>query len=316
MNPYKKAFQEPANLIGLAAVVASSFAFLQPDIAAVGAVIEAAYLLFIPTTKWYMNRLTGLSSVSSNMSDAERLAAKVATLPTDLQARYTRLVQLRTDIESKLKQQVSFPTEVVAKLDTLMTQFVDLGITQTQFITYLQSLVSAASTKGAIQSSSGQSVQYPPIAGSRTSQYYQGNNYRDAVPQQQPLDFNQLSLQATAKTEKWVQWAVGRAQSEYNDELNRLDPDSETDPALKDIKIKRVDIISRRNEHLTKLSKGILNSLMQMQLIEDTVGLIDDQVSTQSPEQVVSEIDSLMQQTDILTKSLSDVQQMYTSQGV
>lgn len=57
VHRHREAFKENANLVGLATSVALSAALLTPLPLLVGLVAEAAYLLFIPDTKWFESRL-------------------------------------------------------------------------------------------------------------------------------------------------------------------------------------------------------------------------------------------------------------------
>lgn len=53
----KTAFNEQENMIGIAAFVGASIFLLNPVPLIIGAALEVAYLLFVPDSNWYANKL-------------------------------------------------------------------------------------------------------------------------------------------------------------------------------------------------------------------------------------------------------------------
>ena len=312
MNPYKEALKEPGNLIGVATVVAAAAALVSPLPVLIGVVAEAAWLLFAPETPWYQSRLRARMQSASNAAlggavDAQQRDSLLAALPPELQQRYQRLARIRVQIEQKVRAQVSFTPEVLSKLDRLLAQFLDFCTTEMQFRTYLQNLVAEQG---------GPSMDFPTVADRYVPpSYARPNSPQTRASRGAPVDLNDISAHG-GSADQWAQWAVGRIQQRFSNELNKLDPDSETDPTLKELKQKRVDVLTRRSEYVGRFGKALVNLSMQLQLIEDTFGLINDEVSTRSPDQVVGEIDNLMMQTDTLTKSLQEVGELYARAGV
>src|SRR4051812_22647304 len=95
------AFMENFNTVGLAAAVAVSAATLNPLPILACMVVEAAYLLFVPDSKWYQARL-------SERYDKEVLARRqklkeqvFPTLGSDVQARFERLELVRSQINGQ-----------------------------------------------------------------------------------------------------------------------------------------------------------------------------------------------------------------------
>jgi len=97
-NRYLEAFKESHNAIGIAAVVALCAATLNPIPLVAGLVLEAAYLLIVPDSKWYAARL---AKKYDGEIEERRRKLKEQTLPTlrpELQQRFARLETLRQQI--------------------------------------------------------------------------------------------------------------------------------------------------------------------------------------------------------------------------
>ncbi len=307
-NPYTEALKEPANLIGFATLAATSLAVNNPLPVLCGIVVEAAYLLFVPETKWYRDRLTNRGQSKTSLAWQVRRDQVLSTLRPDLQSRFRRLEIARAQIDTKVRSQVSFKPEMLDKLDQLLLQFLDFCATETTFRTYLSDLID--------QLSVNDGARPQPIFDSRPGyippQYTKVRNYdQQYYASPEPLAGNVPKRKpgSDLSPDNWVTWAVNQIQLKFNAQLNQLNPESETDPALKELKQKRADVLSRRNDHVAQMGKAIVNLDLQVQLIEDTFGLINDEVSTRNPDQVIGEIDSLMLQTETLTKTLQEIGQ-------
>ena len=55
------------------------------------------------------------------------------------------------------------------------------------------------------------------------------------------------------------------------------------------------------------MGKTLTNLSYQLQLVEDTFGLINDEVRARSPEQVLSDIDDVVSQTDVMARTLEEI---------
>ena len=137
---YLEAFKESYNAIGLATAAAVSLALLNPLPLLAGLVAEAAYLLVVPDTKWYMARL-------AKRYDAEveerRRKLKEQTLPLlqpETRERFLRLEELRKQIDTQSQPDKAWFREVLRKLDYLLDKFLTFSAKEAQFRAYLQSL--------------------------------------------------------------------------------------------------------------------------------------------------------------------------------
>jgi hypothetical protein len=63
----------------------------------------------------------------------------------------------------------------------------------------------------------------------------------------------------------------------------------------------------RRRQYVSQIGEILSNLNMQLHLMEDTFGLINDEIRARSPEQVLADIDDVVNQTDNLTETLQEV---------
>src|SRR5690349_618267 len=113
----KEAFLEGFNTVGLAGAAAASLALLNP-LPLIGAlVVEAAYLLFVPDSKWYEKRLA--AKYDQEVIDRRRkLRDQVfPTFSSQMQARFSRLELMRDQIGSQTLDGRMIFREVLRKLD-------------------------------------------------------------------------------------------------------------------------------------------------------------------------------------------------------
>src|ERR1044072_4397731 len=124
-SKYAIAFKENANTIGLGALVALSAAMLNPLPLIGGLVAEAAYMLFVPDSKWYGKRL---QKKYDEANEERRRKLKEQILPTlspAMRDRYLRLEETRDQIYADAASSERRPwfADVIKKLDFLLEKF-------------------------------------------------------------------------------------------------------------------------------------------------------------------------------------------------
>ena len=136
-NRYLAALQEQYNLLGLGSLVAISAATLNPVPILVGLVAEAAYLIFVPDTKWFESRLSRQHDAEVR---AQREQLKNEILPKlrpTLQTRFAKLEEERADIDRQAAADKLWMREVLRKLDFLLDKFLQFALKDEQFRVYL-----------------------------------------------------------------------------------------------------------------------------------------------------------------------------------
>jgi hypothetical protein len=90
----------------------------------------------------------------------------------------------------------------------------------------------------------------------------------------------------------------------------------ESNPHNQALLQKRSEVLERRSQYVGQLGDILINVNQQLCLMEDTFGLINDEIRARSPEQVLAEIDDLVTQTDRLTDTLLKVAPFDTGEAV
>jgi hypothetical protein len=288
-NRYLEAFKESYNAVGLASAAAVSAALLNPLPLLAALVVEAAYLLFVPDSKWYDARLSARYD-SEVVERRKRLKEQVfPSLGADIQARFTRLEMVRDQIASQTHEGKRWFREVLRKLDYLLEKFLLFAEKEVQFDRYLQATLDEAEGVDPI----------PPI---QELQPQKKAKKRDA--EARPM---RGSLESR---DEWIKSVIERIKESYDGELENIDRllegsgENLHNQAVLD---KRREVIIRRKQYIEKIGETLINLGHQLALIQDTFGLINDEIRARSPEQVLADIEDVVHQTDTLTDVLQSV---------
>jgi len=267
-NRYVAAISENANVLGVASVVALSAALWSVPLLLAGLVAEAAYLIFVPDSKWFEKRLSAKNDAEV---EAHRARIKAETLPRlrpSLRARFDKLEAARREIERQAAPDKRWMREVLRKLDFLLEKFLQFALKDQQFRNYLLD--------------AQQEVHPTPMPKSRD-----------------PLELN----------DKWTRDCVQFLQASYTRDLDQLQAqrDDEGDESTKAILEKRLEVLGRRRDFIARIGKIVGNLTQQLALLEDTFGLISDELLARAPEQVLGDIDDVVSQTNAMTQVLEEL---------
>ncbi len=327
-NRYLEAFKEGYNVLGLTAAVAASAALLNPLPLLVGLVAEAAYILFVSDSRWYQVRLAKRFDADIEKRRAELKMRVLPTLQPSMQERFARLETVRASINDQAQEQPDWFREVLRKLDFLLEKFLHFAAKDAQFHQYLQSVLSqecgittlsqmngsanfpsfnvtpqqAAAQLG---SNRGLAGTLPPSPAPRSSRAH------GQVPLAPNVPSNAVATSVLAQAsggEKWTQSAIGNIQAHYDLELEELkaNAQNESDASTRAVLEKRLDVLGRRREFIGKIGRIQTNLLHQLSLVEDTFGLISDEIRAQPPEQVLADINDVVSQTNTMTQLLEE----------
>jgi hypothetical protein len=282
-NRYVEAFKESHNAIGIAAIVALCAATLSPLPLIAGLVLEAAYLLVVPDSKWYAARL---AKKFDGEIEERRRKLKAQTLPTlrpELQQRFAHLETLRRQIGDRPADEERWFREVLRKLDYLTDKFLQFASKEAQFHSYLQELL------GEVRN-----------AASKPFDSY------DFDPPRRKVHTASKSSHADAMR---VADIVTEIQTSYDHDQEevRAALEQEEDYDTKAILQKRLDVLQKRHDFAGKTGKILTNLDHQLQLVEDTFGLINDEIRARSPEQLLSDIEEVVVASNTMTSALEEI---------
>jgi hypothetical protein len=298
-NRVAEAFKEGFNMVGLGGAVALSAALLNPLPLIVGLVAEAAYLLFVPDSKWYLSRLSKRDDAAVAARRADLKARVFPEIAESTRKRFERLEGIRAQLgaQADLDDQDWF-RQVVRRLDYLLEKFLLFARKETQFRDYLGSVLDEVRTAqgrghGAVERDDEGRVIVNDRRASRKGKRG-GDGDADAPP---PISGDRI-----VETVEFIQ-------DHYDGEIATLTERraAEEDRNTQAVLEKRGDVLTQRREYVGKIGKILTNLRHQMDLLEDSFGLINDQVRARPPEQVLADIEGVVYQTDSMTKLLEEL---------
>ena len=237
------------------------------------------------------------------------------TLRPDLQRRFLRLEALRQQIGTLSMGEKTWFLEILRKLDYLLDKFLQFATKEGQFRAYLASILAeargefigpATKTGGrpawlddAFDKGKGTDLNKQPARRGATTQ----NGVSRASAQ--PLK----GVQSYEQSEKWVQETVAQVQKHYDDETEKLRAllKDEKDDGTQAVLEKRCEVLDRRREFVGKMGRILQNLNQQLELLEDTFGLISDEIRARPPEQVLADIEDVVTQTNTMTQVLEEI---------
>lgn len=277
---HKEAFLESFNTIGLAGAAALSAALLNPIPILAALVAEAAYLLFVPDSKWYEKRLAERYDAEV-VERRKRLQEQIfPSLSNSMKGRFMRLATLRDQIgEQKFDGRMVY-REVLRKLDYLLEKFLMFASKEVEFENYLRSMREEVGPANPLK---------PPPVSKGKKLLFDLTDLRDR--------------------DEWIRDASDDIASHYKREIESIDKLVLEDGNLHNQAVleKRKEVLSRRGQYVVRIGEILINLSHQLHLMEDTFGLINDEIRARSPEQVLADIEDVVYQTENLTESMADV---------
>jgi hypothetical protein len=298
-----QALKENFNLVGLSTAAAVSAALLNPLPLLVGLVAEAAYLLFVPDSRWYEARIARRHDAEVEARRAQLKAEVLPALRSELQERFARLETTRAEIAEQPTSRESWFAQILRKLDYLLEKYLLFGSREAQFRKYLESVLGEVRLENRLPAEKLGFIIEVTDTGSK-------RRVRGRPAETADAD-GRAPVPALPRdpAERWVRVTVDEIQAHYSAETEdvRGQLDGETDQNTRAVLEKRLEVLDRRRDGIGKIGRILLNLGQQLRLLEDTFGLINDEIRARSPEQVLSEIEEVVGQTESMTRLLEEI---------
>jgi hypothetical protein len=297
LNPYAEAAKETANVLGMSGLTALSLATLNPLPLLVGAVAEAAYLLTVPDTDWYRNIVKGRERAMYKQAILDRREGikqqVIPTLSPSVAQRFAKLEKLRTQIESEVGQGTTLYDDILVRLDELLERFLTMASTDQHFCAYLSGLESKIADELRTERSSratGPKAEARPLSTS---------------PGQA------ASQQSGSPAPGWVTQLETFICAHYDAERQRLEGEQteQVDDDTRQVLEKRAQVLAQRSEYVHKIARILAKLQAQIDLLEDTFGLISDQIRARPPQEVLSEVEDVVMRTTLNSEVLNELAQ-------
>jgi hypothetical protein len=295
VNRYLEAFKEQHNLIGLSTAVAASMALMNPLPLLIGLVAEAAYLMLYADSKWYEARLAKRFDAEVALRRQQLRQEIFPQLSPAMIGRFERLENVRRDIDAQAQDDAQWFREILRKLDFLLEKFLHFAAKEAQFRDYLQAARDHAQPNARVSAPQNSSVR-PLRQGQAPNAHLK------------PSAATAVSDAATA----WVRETVDIVQASYDGGIAQVEAqaahaEKDGDDVTGAVLEKRLDVLRRRREFVGKIGRIQTNLSHQLALVEDTFGLISDELRARPPEQVLADIEDVVSQTNAMTQILEEV---------
>jgi len=258
--------------------------FGEPLLLLVAASLEFCYLVYVPPTPWYARRLRQRRE-GAILSRREAEKARVfPLLCTAMRDRYQRLEIMHRRAYEQTRELHRWFDDAPRQFDYLLDIFLEFAGKQTIFLQYL-------------------AFMQEEVCGKRLPELKEFNPYRTAI--------------ALDPDAPWVEEALRGIRGKYADELAELQAKIDGGGADAALPAKHAEILTRRSEFIERLARTLANINRQLRLLEDTFGLINDEMLARKPEkEIIADIEDVVSQTDAMArvlKEMSDSEQVIRS---
>lgn len=297
------AFKEQENMIGMSVFLAASIFLLNPVPLIIGTALEVAYILFVPDSNWYSNRL---ETKQRKLVEERRfeLSHKFRYSATrENVAKYQELESVRAQLDDDYVLRPDW-RDVINRLDTLLEKYVEFGLQDIRLREYLTSLSKQADENI-------NNISKPKTKGE--------TKLRDRLSE---IEFNADSF--TDKNVRWVEEQMASIRFYFQNQEHTIQQlIAEEDARIttgtgninnRDILQKRLEIQAMSLNQAEKIGQGLVNLNQQMVLMEETIRLINGQIKSKQPGQVLLDIENLVNQSETVSNFLHEIAPFETSE--
>jgi hypothetical protein len=293
---YSQAFNEPANLIGISAFAALSIMLLNPIPFILGAALEAVYMLFVPDSALYASRLD-IQRKKETTDNREALKQKVfQTTDSEFASHYRELEAVRSQLDDDYTARPDW-RDVIDRLDTLLSKYLEFGLQDYRLRQYITTLSAQAEQE------------LPGLLKPKTKE---NDELRSRLAQGQDAANN-----FSDETVRWVESKMSSIRLYFQSQINSIQQlvnEEEMRIAAgtgnqnnRDTLQKRIEIQNMMLKQAEKIGQGLVNLNQQMALMEETIRLINGQIKSKQPGQVLLDIENLVDQSETVSNFLQDI---------
>lgn len=292
----KTAFNEQENMIGMAAFAGLSIFLLNPIPLIIGAAIEVAYLLFVPDSNWYNNKLVARQK---ELAKERRDALKQKVYESGGQEyleKYTQLESVRTQLDDDYTSRPDW-RDVIDRLDTLLGKYLEFSLQDARLRQYLDSLSDQAEQglPGLLKPKNKETTELR----ARLMQSQQAaENFSDETVRWVETEMASIRM--------YFQSQISAIQQLINEEEIRIAAGT-GNANNRDTLQKRIEIQTMSLNQAEKIGQGLVNLNQQMALMEETIRLINGQIKSKQPGQVLLDIENLVDQSETVSNFLHDI---------
>lgn len=285
-NKYKLAFQDQSNWFIGGVTAMLLLATGNPGAILLGMFAEVAYMMVYPDSPGFQKKLSDAKKAREKAMWDEKRGDMLKALGSGTRDRYNKLLTIQHKIDQELsgKELASSVTDQVANL---VDRFLLFASKDVDLRSYIEDTVDKAKDEGF-------DVQHAARKPNADAE----------------APFEYTSAKPADSVEEWAQTKARVLRMYYSDQIQRLQasidsrhPDDVTIVTLK----QRLDIANQRLSQAQNICNSVIMINGQMSVMEDTLGLINDNLRARPPRQILSDVQGVVDQTQDLFSFLSDV---------
>ena len=262
----------------------------------IGGLFEAAYLLFVSDSTWYSNRLE--ARAKAQIGERREILKQKVFQQTgyDFKQKYEELEAVRLQLDDDYVARPDWRS-VIDRLDTLLGKYLEFGLQDARLRKYIQDL-------------SNQATQDLP--GLLKAKNKETSDLRDRLAKSK-----ETADAFSDETVRWVETQMSSIRMYFQGQINSIQQlVNEEDARIalgtgnennRDTLKKRIDIQTMRLAQAEKIGQGLVNLNQQMALMEETISLINGQIKSKQPGQVLLDIENLVDQSETVSNFLQDI---------
>lgn len=282
-NKYVAALKDEFHLVGMAALFATCAVTAPIVFPFVALPLEAAYLLFAPDSAWLKNRLARKQEADAERKRQQMRRQILPTLALQDQVRFNSLEAARAEIERQESPTLgSWYRQVVRQLDYLMEKFLLFASKKMEYRRYI---VNLAFTRARLE----------------------GRQVRLTIPELPGDSFHPERVAERAARDTDIEMLLASILDDYDREIRQADREiqQEKDPQTQAILKTNREVLRRSRESADRLGRLLRNLEHQLELVVNTFDLINSQVRSSRPEQILEDVNAVVDQSENLTETLA-----------
>lgn len=275
-NKLVEALKEDGHLIALSGAALLAAVTGQFWLVGLGAAIaETLYVIFVPDSAWYRTRLDRRYDAEVARV-RERLKRQLLHgLDEPDRARFGRLERLQRDLAEQYKDpSLSWSQDVLRRVQYLVDHFLTFADEAVKRERYLRE-------------------QWRDVQGVATVR--RESTARRRGDRDEAVVGTQTIIEGLTRY--------------YNHEIEELEERLRASRETIERKsvTRHIDILTKRRESALRKCRDVQNLRHQMEIVEDLLGLLNDQLRDQSPQQIIAEIDDVIRTSDTIKETLDEM---------
>jgi len=295
-NRLLSAIKEQENLIAMSIFAAAAIIVLNPIPLLLGVGCEVAYLLLFPDSTWYNSRLMQRQKQEAKEQRERRAIYVFQIAGSEFANKYRELESVRFQLDDDYTARPDW-RDVIDRLDTLLGKYLEFGLQNAKLRQYITALSAQAENE------------LPSLL--------KPDNKETSDLRNRLVENQEKASNFSDETTRWVETQMASIRMYFQSQINSIQQlvneeemriaQGTGNPNNRDTLQKRIEIQSMMLKQAEKIGQGLVNLNQQMALMEETISLINGQIKSKQPGQVLLDIENLVDQSETVSNFLQEI---------